>query len=126
MSGVRRKVIFGAIVAAGVVSAAVLVRNLGCGCRRAPRVVEPRGREWSLPFRCKKCGHEFVGYEVGLVPGTKARDRELRYRRPADEHWVPGTDKPGVAKIKSVVCPKCGADMRNLTLLDAGIAAPAP
>ena len=112
----KRKAVAGAILAAGLVASVVVVRGLACGPGGGARLRPATEREWAMPFTCGKCGHAFVGYEVSLEPGTTPRSRKLRYRRPGDEAWVPETEAAAVAKIKRVVCPKCGAGMRRLTL----------
>ena len=79
----------------------------------------------AVRFRCMKCKNEFVGYLAGPMPGTEnakpdpMRAPPMRFKRPGDTEWVPGTDTERAKEIKAVTCPKCGADMRDLMLADA-------
>ena len=114
--GGKQKAVIAALAAICLLAGAVVVRKLACGPPRGPRLRPATETAWSLPFKCGRCGHEFVGYEVSLVPGTTPRDGKLRYRRSGDGEWVPAAEAAAVARIKRVVCPKCGADMRSLTL----------
>ena len=117
MSG-SRKLVCGALIAAGIVSAGIFLRNIGCFRRRTR---QPEGAVRQLAFRCQRCGHEFAGYEVAPVPGAKQGVREFRCRRPGARQWVHSSDNEGVAEVKAVVCPKCGADMRGLLFLGVDV-----
>ena len=120
----KQKVVYGVILAAGVVSAVIFARNTGLFRSRAPRRQGPPPGPRAMSFQCGRCKHEFVGYEVERVPGTDPRVRQFRYRRPGDKDWVPGTDKAKVTRIRSVVCPKCKADMRSLIFTGDDLAMP--
>jgi len=117
-----RKAISSVIIALGAICAVIVLRGVACSRHSVPLPREATGTEWELPFKCNKCGEEFVGYVVGLEPGTKPRDGKRRYKRPGDDKWVPVADGAGVAAIKTVTCPKCGAGMRDLTLKAGEIA----
>ena len=119
MSGAR-KVVVGVILAAGIVSTVIVVRNFTGGRRRTPQALDSGEGVRAVSFRCGGCGTTFVAYEVERVPGTKPEDCLFRYRRASDKPWVPGTDTAKAAAIKVVTCPKCRADMRGLTFLGAG------
>ena len=118
MSGAR-KVVVGVILAAGIVSTVIVVRNFTGGRRRTPQALDSGEGVRAVSFRCGGCGTTFVGYEVERIPGTKPEECLFRYRRSSDKPWVPGTDKAKAAAIKVVTCPKCRADMRSLTFLGA-------
>ena len=109
MSGTR-KVIFGIIIALGAVAAVVFVRNVAGSRNSAPPLREATGTEWRVKCKCSECGHDFVGYVVGLQPGTKPRDGKRRYKKPGDSKWVPDSDQSGVDAVKALTCPKCGAE----------------
>jgi len=118
MTGGTRKIVFGIIIAAGLVGAIVFARNLGLFRRRGPGPRVDSTGVRSMTYRCGRCKHQFVGYEVERVPGSDPKAGQFRYRRAPDKPWVLGTDKRAAA-IKAPKCPKCGADLRHLLLLDA-------
>ena len=118
MSGKQRAAAVAGLAAACLLAGVIALRNLACRPSQGPPLEAAKERQWALPFQCGACGHEFVGYEVSLAPGTTPRDGKLRYRRPGDGEWVPASDAGAVARIKRVVCPKCGADMRQLAIQD--------
>ena len=124
--GAKQQALVAGLAAAGVILAAIVLRNLACRTSQGPPLEAAKETQWAMPFRCRRCGHEFIGYEVSLAPATTPRDGKLRYRRPGQSEWVPASDAAAVARIKQVVCPKCGADMRRLAIQDGKLPGEGP
>ena len=114
--GSTKKSVSVVIIVLGAVAAVIFLRNVACSRSTVPALREATGTEWEVAYKCGKCGHEFVGYVVGLEPGTKPRDGKRRYKKPADAKWVPQSDGPGVAQVKMVACPKCGAEGSDVAI----------
>jgi len=109
-----RKTVSIAIIAIGAIAGLMFLRSIACSRSSVPPLHEATGTEWKVKCRCAKCGHEFVGYIVGLEPGTKLRDGKRRYKKPTDTKWVSEADTAGVSAVKAVTCPKCGASDRDV------------